>query len=1518
MTMAMMLLTGLNVLAQSEIAPGYYLMKGTAVSTAADYYLRTTSSNLPHMVKVTMPETLTANEKCYIWKVGPMDGGALCIQNIVDNRYLGGQIGTYRHHGSMSQMPHAITFTPASSGDGTFKLNADLDQPSGYGTAMRPGWGGENVFLWYCDNQQGEQPAWAFEPVDADIVDQLLQEKMTYSGIDIEEGYYYVRADLGNSSKPGAYLCGNTSDMYRMYQDQCEELSTTDISEETVKYIFSVKKIDGGYAFKNIGIDRYLGGSPNGNGHHVGAVFHATPLVVGNGDKEGTYTILDEQQPCNGFLPAYLNSGNEAFAWWAGSAAWLTSSINWNLIKLDTETVENAVPHIITAVGTLTNAYWDAESYDYMLEHKGGNVYVGEISVDDEADGYGFFSIYSRISEDSKPSIYSGNAAGIELFYGVTDACGIYNEGFTWKVPAGTHLVTFDLQNSTIRLNDPADPDFVQSRAYAELAAAIEKVEEEWPDLDLSGVKAILADKSSTDEQLEAATASIPGLIRAYIYANMEKEATGANPYEATALIINPTCDSRTGWSGTVLNYANHNMNAGKADFDVYQRLANLPNGLYGVSVYNASATGKAVIYTQSSGVKNYVHSVVGTEETMEDRLVLAYVNDGMLTIGASCQNNGAGDQFVCDDWTLLYFGNQPDIMDAIKDNLSDVYSEIEDLICSKTAKQGYIAAYDALTDVSDMQKASELFVALADANTAVDNSCKAYATYQAAVADVRASLEKNAGISGAGVDKLKGYLDTTVEPGDVYPNGSFLYIIANGNIDTEDGLQAEALYAIQLLEEALRGGIVEGAIIDDLFANLKFEEPSFTGWTEEHEGPGTCSGKHGDGKNNVAGWHNMNKVSMTQTVDGLPDGIYAVSFNGFFRTGGVSNSSSSDLMSAFFMVGNTRTPMTNIWDGALSEMEAQEGINCAADDYSDGEIRIPNMPDGAATALGSGRYAQTAYGTAVDGKLTIGVCVDSFPEYRNSWLIIDNISIRYMGKAEATAEAMAEAQAERAATITSSIYCCAGTIREAIYETIGSDAGTAEENIAKANKLNSLCNDFMQSAVIFTELETKTIDFSQVIQNAFDGQRISQEEYDGYFELYTTSLGGVYEGLFSNQEAIDMMARLDEIVEKLTPRIVDGYYYMAATEVSTADGRYLYASSSDLPHMVNFEKSEAPTVADKGFIWHVRLLEDGKLSIQSIADHRFLGGQVGVHAHYGTLSPDPIAITPTYFGTYNDGSATTTDAWKLNAATRRDSGFGTALRPGTGTEALLLWYCDNQRGEAPAWRFEPVDNELAAVLEHTVAPYEGDDIEEGFYYVRSALTNPNKPGAYIYNNGGSLYDTMLDVRKDELSTTNVTAREEDYLWYIGKEQDGYTFLNVGTRRYMAGSKNHNGHLVGTSLHPAAMTILKDEASGNYIIEDKSQRENAYLPAYLNSGNEQTAWWTGTDTFLPNCYWTLIPVTGYDDPDALQRIVATDAVNATPQDGIYTISGQKVGSQKLSDGLYIIVTDGKARKVMIK
>ena len=1563
--LSVLLLAG-NKASAVDITPGYYYMKGTEVSTANGYYLRTTSSDLPRLVKHEMPETPTMDEKPYIWKVESMDGGTFSIQNIADKCYLGGQTGSHAHHGTMSSAPHAITFTYFDSYDavtGAWRIDAQTDRDTNYGSAVRPGQGGEALFLWYCDSQGGDVPTWYFEPVDASIAAQLEATVGTYDGDEVEEGYYLVRANAGNSSKPGAYLYAYQGDIYRMYQDtSVEEIKPEEITDNTLPYIYYIKKTATGYTFQNQLNGRYLGGSPNSNGHHAGSVTRPAPMLLKYYESKNAYSIEDKEQPRNDFLPALLNSGSEAFAWWAGSADWLMPNIYWDLVKLDNAVVEGVVQRTIYAVGSLQNANWNSEDQSYKLEAIGEGIYKGNIDVEEDGDGFGHFTLYAATLSGENIIQYSSPARDEQLFPGLVSSFTVAS-GYSWSVLPGTYIITLDLNNHTIRINDPAEPDVVFSRAYAELKSAIEAAHEQWPGLDLGSVEAVLNNPESTDNELLAAKNSIPTLVTAYVKELMTREASDVNPINATVLLTNANCATNAGWTMKNAQLTDNIMYAASTAFDIHQTLTDMPNGVYeirvsAVSRYGApktyyqqaeplsidkhnvflyATTGNTSLTRRVTDIYDYEYGELGidneadysgagwfvptnitsakayfTAERYNENHILVYVNDGTLTIGARRDESVPDDMFFADDWSLQYYGNSLAALALIVSDITETTGDIESIPAQATVLEAYMDAQDNLAQLTDASKMAETYTAFAEAYNALTQSQAAYAKYQNLIKDVKNILTENPSLEGPGATLLNNYLTETEGPG-AFTNGTANYILENGNLN-EEQIAAEIEHVNAMLENALKGGVSPGTEITTLFQNTTFDEPDFAGWTESHTGAGTCSGSHGLKSNLVAGWWNMDTAELYQTATDLPNGIYAISLNGFYRPGSASSCSTESEIPAYVVVNGLKTPLMNVLNDALPESEAQEDVNCHSTDYSTGDIRFPNAPNGASVAFAANRYAQTAYGVVTDGTLTFGVSQEAYPAYDDDWMMIDNFKITFMGDTEEAADALVEVQCNRAEEMLASILTYRESTRNGLVDALDMTATDMESKCQKAQLINQLCNEAIITGSLSAILEETLSEFDAVVDGSYKAGRMTEEQYNAYDEEFNAVWAALFGGQYTDEEIIALTQKYRDLAASLIPSVPSGYYYMKASAVSSNPGAYMYASSSDLPFLTEHEMPEAPTMDEKAFIWKVESLGNGKAYIQSISDHRYLGGQVGRYAHHGTTCEEPHAITFTYFSSLGEG--TEGEGWKLDAAIDLYNSYGTALRPGMGGERLMLWYCDNQQGEVPAWVFEPVDEELAKAIENTVPGYTGDDIEEGYYYVQAASTNASKAGYYLNHAKSDAYRTMQKAVDSELSTTEVDEQFYSYVFHVTKQPQGYAFQNLDSQRYIGGAPSASFHHVGATDKPAAMALHFDEEKQAYTILDESQISNSYLPAYLNSGSESWAWWAGnSEEFLQSIHWNLIRIT---DPVITNVQQPEAATNGKVAEAFYTLDGRKVSAKNPTPGIYIKVDAKGVKKVLIK
>ena len=280
---------------------------------------------------------------------------------------------------------------------------------------------------------------------------------------------------------------------------------------------------------------------------------------------------------------------------------------------------------------------------------------------------------------------------------------------------------------------------------------------------------------------------------------------------------------------------------------------------------------------------------------------LFVYVNDGTLTIGARRAESATDDMFVADDWTLKYYGNSPSAFNLIATDLMETRPDVESTPAQATIVSAYQDALDAVNELDDESKMAETYTSLAAANDALTGSQIAYAIFQNKVKEVEATMAENPNLEGVGASLLRSYLTETEEPG-TFENGTANYILKNGNLDAE-ALVAEMAQMDVMLENALRGGVAPGTDITALFRNMNFDEADFAGWTESHTGNGSCSGSHGLNTNLVAGWWNMDTAQLYQTGSDLPNGIYAITANAFYRPGTPTTCSTENEISAYMVV---------------------------------------------------------------------------------------------------------------------------------------------------------------------------------------------------------------------------------------------------------------------------------------------------------------------------------------------------------------------------------------------------------------------------------------------------------------------------------------------------------------------------------------------------------------------------------------------------------------------------------------
>lgn len=861
------------------------------------------------------------------------------------------------------------------------------------------------------------------------------------------------------------------------------------------------------------------------------------------------------------------------------------------------EAIEPALLDEVIVYGQLKDCRWqrygknEETGVSYMLKHQGNGVYTGQIVLEESNDGYGDFCVCASWGGGNEGR-YSCAVPNMNLLPGVEYACDRYYGDRNWRIPVGTYNVTFDFGKQTIRVNTLDEPDLVVSQAYAELKAAIEEAEKQFPEADLTAITAILDNSESTDEQLAEAKQQLPGLLLSHLM-NKMNQASESDPVDATYLIKNANCHEGSGWNGSSMGWINGILTTSNQDFNTRQELTSLPNGVYrltlkGTSRYGAGnvyytkankltpAQRNIMLYATASGVRmdkpfGDIHDTQYTslasdgatseadfcgegwfsptdvntarlwmqQGRYDDNHVFAYVNDGVLTIGLIREKHQNDDVLYADDWGLTFYGNDAEALALIANDVEETNDNYQETMAQQSVKDALEAAIAKAKNAEDL---TEAYKTLAEAETALRKSIVAYSSYQNKIETIKVQLAAQPGLTGPAAILLNGYLDENAGPSDAYANGTAAYIMANGTLNVEE-LAAEEAFAELLLTNALKGDIVPGTDITSLFTNPDWAQKDWTGWTVEKEEDGNAASNSSEGPEGykVATWYNWKSGSITQTLEGMPEGIYALTYHGLMRTGLAEQVQSDDDMNVYALVGEMRTPMLGAYDDALPLGNDVEGENCSADDYKNDDVRFPNSANGASIAFKAGRYQQTAYGMATDGRLTIGWTCPGYPNYQSDWFAVSGIEVVYLGQNEEAAKSMVEAAKARGESLMASRQGFREETRNGLLGALESKADDYAALCAQANDINKYCNEAWTTAPHYDALETAVDAYEANAEYAANHNGISQEKKESITNEVGAVHNNLYAGTYSDAEAEELATVYQAKAKELIPVQVRG-----------------------------------------------------------------------------------------------------------------------------------------------------------------------------------------------------------------------------------------------------------------------------------------------------------------------------------------------------------------------------------------
>ena len=142
----------------------------------------------------------------------------------------------------------------------------------------------------------------------------------------------------------------------------------------------------------------------------------------------------------------------------------------------------------------------------------------------------------------------------------------------------------------------------------------------------------------------------------------------------------------------------------------------------------------------------------------------------------------------------------------------------------------------------------------------------------------------------------------------------------------------------------------------------------------------------------------NIASYNITQTLTGIPNGIYSLSVQGFYRNGSNSVASAAhnndtEQLLPYLYAGSKKSPLPSVYSRAKSSADGGWATSTAAG-------YVPNSQSDAAKCFDSGEnvYLTTVRDIVVmDGTLTIGIAKDN-KTVANDWMCFDNFTLRYYG----------------------------------------------------------------------------------------------------------------------------------------------------------------------------------------------------------------------------------------------------------------------------------------------------------------------------------------------------------------------------------------------------------------------------------------------------------------------------------------------------------------------------------------
>mgnify|MGYP002854740938 CR=1 FL=1 len=728
---------------------------------------------------------------------------------------------------------------------------------------------------------------------------------------------------------------------------------------------------------------------------------------------------------------------------------------------------ENNHNAFLDTIDVTTNTTWalvSEEVYNSVVD--GFNLYyvsnkLNELVTAAKAQGIAKdFSEYDALlAEDT--TTYAQYAAASQTLYPVVtlgdsiNAAKALDAAHDWSSFAAIYAD----DSATVAVVDSA---LTNLKAYISLKKKLDAAIAEYSTVDFSAPQAVYDATGKTNAELAAAEALIDKLIVDYT----SSLATVENPADITSQISGIDGSSITNWKrvfigsgstgslscntwsieatedGMVTPFIENWVAAGGtlSDQKVYRDTISVRPGAYKITakarLFNESAGAEylagANIFANlnrksitKEGVEGQDNAIEGAKYATYNSKLYYYKDDfegygivtgdsvlifGMYIKDANC------NWLAHKNYKVYYLGDSYESLDYVRQNsslLADAYAE------GTVGQTSLIAEYNAAVNdyktSSTSVAISEGYAKINELQDSVVGNVAAYKSYTDRLAYIReymADDEKGATLEGEYVDLLSDYImDGMAEtPSDAYPNGTADYVLEQLALSTTE-IKAEEAFLDTLFANAVKYGLGDGSDLTDLIVNPGFELSGGTGWSLDTHG-GACTSSltnwHGGNATNYCAEAYQQKFDVYQTVEGVPNGLYEVSVQAFFRTDANATAYDAYLndpemtgdakVYSYVYFNDFASPVKNVMEIQFTE---DLGSNCYK--AAEGVYTLNGMTS-ASTAFSledeSQNFTQKVYGLVTDGKIRLGIRnLDT--NASNTWTLWDNFKLKYRAKNE-------------------------------------------------------------------------------------------------------------------------------------------------------------------------------------------------------------------------------------------------------------------------------------------------------------------------------------------------------------------------------------------------------------------------------------------------------------------------------------------------------------------------------------